>query len=353
MTNSPALWRRYQEEAAALFKAMGFTANVEETLVGARAQHEVDVVVRLVISGVAMLWIVECKHWKSAVRKEQVMTLASITQDVGADRAFLLSESGFQSGALTAVRNTNVTLTSLAELTEVAKNDIATLLLRRLLVETVQLRGRLYRHLFDERGQSLNIIAADLDEVTTLLGACLDMVLAINRAMAGDFPVSLSGLLGDDGSDEMADPTALTTHLRVEVKAIEVRAEDLERKASQNRQELLRRADELVGEVRNLVDLSGTIFTAETEAVRDAARQRCLIAMRAIGDLADGLRNLFRGCLSAKLKTLMRTLIDGLYVALTKPQVRDEEWDKIRAQTLGAAETFRSALTQERVASYP
>lgn len=32
------------------------------------------------------------------------MTLVHIAQDVGADRAFLLSENGFQAGALTAVR---------------------------------------------------------------------------------------------------------------------------------------------------------------------------------------------------------------------------------------------------------
>ncbi len=113
-------WRKYQRDVAELFRALGFEAKVEDTLTGARAVHDVDVAVRFSIAGVPVLWIVECKLWKASVGKEQVMTLAQIAQDVGADRAFLLSESGFQAGALKAVRNTNVTLTNLQGLTEAA-----------------------------------------------------------------------------------------------------------------------------------------------------------------------------------------------------------------------------------------
>lgn len=77
---------------------MGFDAEIELKLDGARAQYNIDVVVRRRPAGIPALWIVECKHWKAAVRKEQVMTLGHIAQDVGADRAFLLSENGLQAG---------------------------------------------------------------------------------------------------------------------------------------------------------------------------------------------------------------------------------------------------------------
>lgn len=45
------------------------------------------------------------------------MVLVSIVQDIGADRGFLLSEKGFQSGAIRVAANTNITLTSIDDLT--------------------------------------------------------------------------------------------------------------------------------------------------------------------------------------------------------------------------------------------
>ncbi|UPJ48497.1 restriction endonuclease [Bradyrhizobium sp. 200] len=89
----PPDWKQYQGDVAGLFRRMGFGAEIELKMDGARGQHIVDVVVRPRTAGIPVLWIVECKSWKAAVCKEQVMTLGHIAQDVGADRAFLLSES--------------------------------------------------------------------------------------------------------------------------------------------------------------------------------------------------------------------------------------------------------------------
>jgi hypothetical protein len=61
-------------------------------------------------------WVIECKAWKNNIPKEKVMALSAIVQDVGADRGFLLSEVGFQSGAIRAARTSNITLTSLEDL---------------------------------------------------------------------------------------------------------------------------------------------------------------------------------------------------------------------------------------------
>ncbi len=66
--------------------------------------------------GISFAWVVECKNWKTSVPKEKVATLTAILQDVGADRGFLLSETGFQSGALRMAAKANITLTSLADL---------------------------------------------------------------------------------------------------------------------------------------------------------------------------------------------------------------------------------------------
>jgi Restriction endonuclease len=62
--------------------------------------------------------VVECKHWASSVTKEKVLALIAITQDIGADKGILLSEVGYQSGAVRMAKNTNILLTSLADLKE-------------------------------------------------------------------------------------------------------------------------------------------------------------------------------------------------------------------------------------------
>lgn len=116
--SSPVPWREYQQQTAEFFRRLGLTASIEKSIEGARGVHAVDVYVEGTYHGIAFRWIVECKAWGSNVPKEKVMALAAIVQDVGADRGFLLSEKGFQSGALRAAAKTNISLTSLADLSD-------------------------------------------------------------------------------------------------------------------------------------------------------------------------------------------------------------------------------------------
>jgi hypothetical protein len=111
-------WRDYQEEAAAFFRDLGLDATTDESIAGARGTHRVDVAVRTKRVGISQLWIIECKLWRRRVSKDHVSVLSNIVQDVGADRGIMLSESGFQAGAIPLARHSNVTLTSLSELRE-------------------------------------------------------------------------------------------------------------------------------------------------------------------------------------------------------------------------------------------
>jgi len=109
-------WADYQEEAAQFFRSLELSAQTNVTIEGARGRHDVDVEVRGERAGQQLLWIVECKRWKTRVSKLHVAALIGIVQDVGADRGILLSEFGFQSGAVTLATRSNIRLTSLAEL---------------------------------------------------------------------------------------------------------------------------------------------------------------------------------------------------------------------------------------------
>lgn len=125
-------WKKYQEEAASYFRSLGLDASTDVTVNGVRTNHDVDVLVRSHHVGFNITWIVECKRWKTAVSKLHVLALREIVADVGADRGILLSESGFQSGAVEAANLTNVQVTSIGEMRETAGESINAMRLREL-----------------------------------------------------------------------------------------------------------------------------------------------------------------------------------------------------------------------------
>lgn len=118
-------WKQYQREVAAFLSGLGFDTKIDETVRGARAEHDIDVTARTSIAGVNQLWVVECKLWKRPVPKERVLTFRGVVEDLGADRGILFSESGFQSGARTAARNTNISLMGLAEFERDFSDEVA------------------------------------------------------------------------------------------------------------------------------------------------------------------------------------------------------------------------------------
>ena len=125
-------WRGYQEMVATFFMSLGLEATTDLTVEGIRTTHAIDVFVKSFHVGFDVVWIVECKHWAKRVTKLHVLALRQIVTDVGADRGILLSEKGFQSGAVEAAALTNVRVTSLAELRGTASADIMAMRLREL-----------------------------------------------------------------------------------------------------------------------------------------------------------------------------------------------------------------------------
>jgi Restriction endonuclease len=111
----------YEHEAAEFFRTFGLTAEVQKTVKGVRGENDIDVWVTGTMGAFQVQWVVECKDWKDNVPKEKVEALYAIVQNVGADRGWLLSEKGFQAGAVDWAEKTNITLTSLEVLREKTK----------------------------------------------------------------------------------------------------------------------------------------------------------------------------------------------------------------------------------------
>lgn len=144
-------WKKYQGEAASYFRSLGLDAPTDVTVNGVRTTHDVDVLVKSHHVGFDIVWIVECKHWKTAVSKLHVLALREIVSDIGADRGILLSESGFQSGAIEAANLTNVQVTSISEMHKSAGKSINAMRLRELFDRVINCKDRYWEIPKNER----------------------------------------------------------------------------------------------------------------------------------------------------------------------------------------------------------
>ena len=138
-------WKIYQEKTAELFRSLACESDSEVIVRGARGEHKVDIWVRFSRFGLQIKWVVECKFWKTAVTKEKVLALRSIVEDVGADRGVLMSETGFQSGAIRVAEFTNITLTSFDELARSARDEFVLLTVQGLEAEAIALSDSLHK----------------------------------------------------------------------------------------------------------------------------------------------------------------------------------------------------------------
>jgi hypothetical protein len=180
-------WKDYQEEAAEFFRNLGLGAQTDVTVKGVRTTHDVDVLVKSHHAGFDVTWIVECKHWNTKVSKLHVLALREIVADTGADRGILLSERGFQSGAIEAASLTNVLVTSLAEARVKSEHDVNAMRLRDLYDRVEACRERYWeipKAIRIEHG--LRPDAADIGYSGNIVITAVEELLA--RGLRGKYP---------------------------------------------------------------------------------------------------------------------------------------------------------------------
>lgn len=97
-------------------------------------------------------WIIEAKFWKTKVPKEKVQALRTIVDEIGADKGFIISEVGFQSGALEAAQNTNIVLYTFDELVLNSTNAIQAMIL-----ESFSRRIRFLEHKYYAHSKNIRI----------------------------------------------------------------------------------------------------------------------------------------------------------------------------------------------------
>jgi hypothetical protein len=145
MTASPD-WYNFQEEICKHFVSIGAEAKTNQTIQGVRTRHDIDILVRTKFLGEDLTWIIEAKHWKSNVPKEKVLALRTIVDDIGADRGFIVSQIGFQSGAYEAAENTNITLKTFDELKQISSDLIQEEILKAYKIRASLLTKKYWSH---------------------------------------------------------------------------------------------------------------------------------------------------------------------------------------------------------------
>jgi restriction system protein len=188
-------WQAYQEEVTQFFRSIGLEADTNCRMQGVRTTHDIDVFVRSHYVGFDVVWIVECKYWEAKVSKLHVLALREIVADLGADRGIILSESGFQSGAVEAARLTNVHVSSLAELRSTAEVEISAMRLRELFDRVETCRERYW-----EIPKSVRIDCGLRPDVGAA-GYSGDQVIQLSneliaKALRGSYPVKVDSLIG-------------------------------------------------------------------------------------------------------------------------------------------------------------
>ena len=113
---SPTSWQELERFVAQFFREMGCETSVGRTVSLPRGSVKVDVLVEDPIISPAARYVIECKYWRRRVPKEVVHAFRTVTNEIGADRGFLVATGGFQVGAKEAAVSTNVQLVTWAQL---------------------------------------------------------------------------------------------------------------------------------------------------------------------------------------------------------------------------------------------
>lgn len=281
-------WRQYQHDVAAFYRSIDMRATVDVRAVsGARASHDVDVLVEHRIGGVDVIWIIECKMWERPVSKQHVLALQSIVADVGADRGVLVSDSGFQAGAFRAAVHSNITLTSLADLRENVSDE-------RLGASIAGLVARAYRA--TERVSILWLWPAplvkkgpfDVNDVLEAAGPSLELNTTVlphlhNRQL----PVVFSNdRIARTHEDAMAIASGVLDRLEADISGLEVLAavagcrareqlEDLRQESMnlfERGKQFPEQGDQFVESMRRLDRVSSQLMEATPEQVARAVK---------------------------------------------------------------------------------
>ncbi|WP_138992753.1 restriction endonuclease [Larkinella sp. C7] len=312
-------WKDYQNNTADFFKKLGMHSETDIRVTGVRGVHDIDVLVKFILFGIEIIWIVECKLWKKSIPKEKVLTLQQITQDVGADRAFLLSESGFQAGAIRVASNSNITLTSLDDLKQNSQDDLSLMYLK-FISEQLWLRNEkllnYYEVLRSKRQKDIHF-SIFIDILANLFAIRTEIFSAISN----NFPVNLYNKILYNYRDFLDECEIIFFNINAFI-------ETNKHYYNEWLEQLTVESNRIIVAINNLLDLGRyALFKEKDFRLKEESYLSILKLMRQIDTLyCDFFEGSADSC-SEIITHIMKILVIDIYKFITEPSTSYENWD--------------------------
>lgn len=198
-------WFNFQEKIAEHFRSLGVQAETNKTIRGVRTEHDLDVYVTSKYLGTNIKWVIEAKYWQTKIPKEKVLALRTIVDDIGADKGFIISQVGFQSGAIEACQNTNIQLYTFEEFVTLSKNYIQNEILDTYVRRARLLHIRYFSH--KKRIRKDYGLRGELSEVACFSGAWLLTTVfdVLEKARTQKYPIDLQTHMVEKVGNDLAE----------------------------------------------------------------------------------------------------------------------------------------------------
>lgn len=137
--NYPKTWKELQDRVAELLCQSGYKAISPYKIDTVRGTVEIDVFVESPDTLIKTI-ICECKYWKTRVSQEKVHAFQTVVSNTGASLGILISQCGFQSGAIEAAKFSNIKLVTWEEFTNLIREKWLTNRLIKIKKDIIPLR---------------------------------------------------------------------------------------------------------------------------------------------------------------------------------------------------------------------
>lgn len=325
-------WNEYQEIVADFFRSLGAKAQTETSVKGVRGNHNVDVLVNFQHFGIDMIWIVECKLWKTSIPKEKVLTLQQIVQDVGADRGIIMSESGFQAGAIRSAASSNITLSSLEELKETSAEDLAKLKLKLISFKLEQLTERYHTFIPWEHFRNTKPVHL----VDNLLPSLFTIRIELFKAHNNNFPIHLFRTSATNINEFIFACQEIFDNAEVEISTVE-------KKYNKKIIIGIELFERLKIEIKKLVDALKCIVAIRDDTIRqNDIRIQAVKVMKNIGKLTLNIRAYTNNRSFHSFELIHKIILDQLYLDLVNEDLQVQQVDRTYNNLIAAYSTFES-----------
>jgi hypothetical protein len=115
----PEEWGELEDLVTAILIEAGLEARRAVSLTLPRGGVDVDVLAEETHDGIVHRILCECKNWRTNVPREVVHAFRTVVLEAGANRGYVISRVGYQTGAIEAAQSTNIELVTFAEFQEI------------------------------------------------------------------------------------------------------------------------------------------------------------------------------------------------------------------------------------------